>query len=93
MRVYTFLKRASATASEHATEDQASDHSHLLHPHRREFELNVSEDPPTSDQLRSIIQYLGVQNVSKVVQGANSEAEAIEKLKQNRENFQRPVVC
>jgi arsenate reductase-like glutaredoxin family protein len=93
LRVYTILKQASATASEHATEDQASDHSHQTHPRRREFELNVTEDPPTPEQLKNILQYVGAHSISNIISGAKNEADAIRKLKQNSDNFQSPVVC
>ena len=92
MRVHTLLKQVSATASEHATEDQASDHSAQTHPKRQEFELDVTEDPPTSDQLKSILEYVGAQNAGTIIKGARDEADAMRKLKQSSENFQGPVV-
>lgn len=91
-RVHTILKTASATASSTATEDQASDHSHQTHPQREEFELDVTEEPPTEDQLKSILEYVGTSEISKLVKGAKTELEAVKKLKENGENFQRPVV-
>lgn len=93
MRVNTLLKQASANASEHATEDQASDHTAQTHPKRQEFELEVSEDPPTPDQLKSILEYVGGPKISTIIKGARDEADAMKKLKENSENFQRPVVC
>lgn len=92
MRVQTLLKQGSATASEHATEDQASDHSSQSTPRREPFELNITEDPPTPDQLKSILEYVGAQRASTIVKGAKDEADAMRKLKENAENFQRPVV-
>jgi len=93
LRVYTLLKKASAIASEHATEDQASDHSHLTLARREEFELYITEDPPTAEQLKSILEYIGPQRASTIVMGAKNKADAINKLKENTENFQKPVVC
>jgi hypothetical protein len=93
MRVNTLLKQASANATEYATEDQASDHSPQTQPRREEFELHVTEDPPTEDQLKSILEYIGAQKASTIIKGARDEADAIKKLKQSGENFQRPVVC
>jgi hypothetical protein len=90
--VYTLLKQASAIASEHATEDQASDHSHQTLVCREEFELNITEDPPTPDQLKSILEYIGTQRASTIVKGAKNKADAMKKLKENAENFQKPVV-
>jgi hypothetical protein len=92
LRVYTLLKQASANASEHATEDQASDHSHQTLARREEFELNITEDPPTSEQLKRILEYIGAQRASTVVKSAKNKVDAMKKLKENAENFQKPVV-
>ena len=93
MRVNSLLKQASANASEHATEDQASDHSAQSKPNRAEFELEVTEEPPTQDQLKSILEYVGAQKASTIIKGARDEADAMRKLKENSESFQTPVVC
>ena len=93
LRVNSLLKQISANASEHATEDQASDHSHQTNPRRQEFELDVTEEPPTEDQLKNILEYMGPQNAGSIIKGAKTEADAMKLLKQNGENFQRPVVC
>lgn len=92
MRVATLLKQASANASESATEDQASDHSAQTHPARAEFELNITEDPPTSDQVQTILEYVGRPNIGSIIKGASSNDEALRLFKQNAESFQRPVV-
>src|ERR1700712_6105261 len=93
VRVQTLLKQASANASEHATEDQASDHSEQSHPHRAEFELEVTEEAPTEDQLKSILEYIGIQKAGSVIRGAKDEADAMRKLKQSGDNVERPIVC
>lgn len=93
LRVNTLLKQASANASEHATEDQASDHTAQTHPRRQEFDLEVTEEPPTQDQLKSILEYVGGPKISTIIKGARDEADALKRLKENSENFQRPVVC
>lgn len=81
----------SANVSEAATEDQASDHSPQTYPHQRaEFDLDVTEKPPTQDQLRTIIDYVG--NPGNVVSGAGSVEEAMRKFRQDAESFKRPVV-
>jgi hypothetical protein len=92
MRVHNILKQASATATEYATEDQASDHSSQTKADRQPFELNITEDPPTPDQLKSILQYVGAQKASTIIKGARDEADAMRKLKENAESFQRPIV-
>ncbi|KAJ4416042.1 hypothetical protein N0V82_006965 [Gnomoniopsis sp. IMI 355080] len=90
-RVATLLKQASANASEHATEDQASDHSSQTPAHRPEFELNITEDPPTTDQVQTILEYVGKGGISSIIKGASSQDEALKLFKQSVDNFQRPV--
>ncbi|KAL8732408.1 MAG: hypothetical protein Q9166_002808 [cf. Caloplaca sp. 2 TL-2023] len=94
IRAQTLLKQISAHASESATEDQATDHTEQNKLQRTEFELNVTEDPPTGDQLRTILEYVGsgAGRAGKIVEGATGEADALAKLKENPENFKRPVV-
>ncbi|KAF2839849.1 hypothetical protein M501DRAFT_1003325 [Patellaria atrata CBS 101060] len=92
IRVHTILKQAAATAAAHSTEDQASSHESQSKAERVEFDLDVVEQPPTSDQLKSILEYLGSGSAGKVVKGASDEGDALKKLKQNGDAFQRPVV-
>jgi arsenate reductase-like glutaredoxin family protein len=81
-RVLTLLKQANAQAAAHATEDQASSHEAQNKLERVEFELDVTEAPPTGDQLKNIIDYLGGPSaVSKVISGAQDEADAVRRLK------------
>ncbi|KAI0119765.1 DUF1687-domain-containing protein [Daldinia grandis] len=93
-RAATLLKQVSANATETATEDQASDHTHQTHPKRsrQEFELNITEEPPTADQLKTILEYVGKNNISSIVQGASTENDALKKFRENNENFKRPVI-
>ncbi|TPX10744.1 uncharacterized protein E0L32_008313 [Thyridium curvatum] len=93
IRVANLLKQASAAAAETATEDQASDHTaQTKAAQRQEFELNITEDPPTADQLQTILEYVGPSRIASVVKGANSQKEALRKFKESADNFQRPVV-
>ncbi|KAH0553147.1 hypothetical protein GP486_006667 [Trichoglossum hirsutum] len=82
--------KASANAAEASTKGQASDPS--AQTGRQEFELNVTEEPPTGDQLRSILEYVGTRRLGEIVRGARDEADAMRKLQQNSENFQRPLI-
>lgn len=91
-RVLTLLKQASAQASKTATEDQASDITHQNKIQRSEFELNITEEPPTSDQLRSILEYVGQSRAKDIVEGARNEADAIKILVQDPSKFRAPVV-
>lgn len=92
MRALALLKQISAQASETATEDQAAGHSKQNQLQRSEFELNVSEDVPTGDQLRSIFEYIGDNNAKGMVKGASSVSDAIRLLKEDGRRFVAPVV-
>ncbi|KAI9863124.1 MAG: hypothetical protein M1813_003944 [Trichoglossum hirsutum] len=89
VRVLNLLKQASSNAAEAGTRDQASDSS--TQTGGQEFELNVTEEPPTGDQLRSILEYVGTRRLGEIVRGAKDEADAMRKLQQNSENFQMPL--
>lgn len=92
IRVLNILKQASAQASETATEDQASDHSHQNKLQRTAFKLDVTENPPTSDQLRTILEYVGGTRAKEVVDGARNEIDAMRSLGQDPSRFKAPVV-
>lgn len=89
VRVATALKQASANATAAATEDQASNDPIK---HRAEFDLNITEDPPTSDQIQTILGYVGQSGIPNIIKGARTENEAMRKFKESVDNFQRPVV-
>lgn len=91
LRVLTLLKQVSAHASETATEDQAADHTHQNKLQRTEFELNITEDPPTTDQIRTILEYMGAHNAGRLVEGAKDMGDAIKKLGENPKRFKPPV--
>ncbi|RHZ55771.1 hypothetical protein CDV55_100105 [Aspergillus turcosus] len=89
---YNILKQASATASETATEDQASDYPEHARRQRGEFQLEVTTAPPTPDQLRNILDYVGSGvKPSDLVQGAKDAKEALELFKKDEGRFVRPV--
>ena len=92
VRVANLLKQVSANATSGATLDQASDHSAQTTPIRDQFELNITEDPPTDDQVKTILEYVGTSGISNVIKGANTEKDALRKFKESKENFIRPVV-
>ncbi|ORY18686.1 thioredoxin-like protein [Clohesyomyces aquaticus] len=94
-RVLTLLKQTHAQAAAHATEDQASSHGTQDKLERTDFELDVTEAPPTGDQLKNILEYLGGSTsdaAAKLVRDARGESDALRKLEQNGDAFQRPVV-
>ncbi|EPS28494.1 hypothetical protein POX_f07578 [Penicillium oxalicum] len=104
-RVLNILKQASIAASETATEDQASDHTAHAKQQRGEFELEVTTAPPTTDQLRSILDYISPVSggagaapegkasygVGELIKGARDAEDAIKRYKEDQERFVRPV--
>ncbi|KAL5339610.1 thioredoxin-like protein [Aspergillus crustosus] len=70
---------------------------------RGEFQLEITTGPPTTDQLRNIIEYIsGPDNgaskpggqsygVSEIVSGARDAEDAIKKFKEDSGRFVRPV--
>lgn len=52
---------------------------------------DVQEAAPTSDQLTSILEYLGPAQAGNVIADATSTADAIKKFKANDKSFQAPV--
>jgi hypothetical protein len=92
-RVLTLVKQANAQTVSHATEDQASSHEDHNKAQRNEFELEVTEEPPTGDQLKSILEYLGGPSAAgKIISGASDETDALRRLKADGNTFQRPLV-
>lgn len=99
----TILKQASTIASETATEDQASDYTNHAKKQQAEFQLEVSEQPPTSDQLRSILDYVAANGnggakkktyvPGEIVKGARDAEDALKRFKEDSERFVRPIVC
>ena len=53
--------------------------------------LDIQEGTPTSDQLTSILEYLGPSKAGSVIEGATGTTDALRKFKQNENSFQRPV--
>ncbi|THW63913.1 hypothetical protein D6D20_03247 [Aureobasidium pullulans] len=92
IRVHTLLKQTAAAAQTTATQDQASSHPQQSKIERTNFELDVQEGAPTSDQLTNIFEYLGQDKIGNVIEGASSLTEALRKLKESGSAFQRPLV-
>lgn len=53
--------------------------------------VDVQEGPPTSDQLNSILEYLGPSKAGSVVKDATGSSDALRKFNANQSLFQRPV--
>ncbi|KAG9665672.1 hypothetical protein KCU95_g18429, partial [Aureobasidium melanogenum] len=92
IRVHTLLKQTAGAAQSTATIDQASSHPQQSKVERTDFELDVQEGIPTNDQLTNIFEYLGQDKIGSVVEGASSPTEALRKLKEDGNLFQRPLV-
>ncbi|KAJ2977257.1 hypothetical protein NQ176_g4474 [Zarea fungicola] len=91
VRVANIVKQISANAQAGATIDQASDHSSQTKPGRAPFELNITEDPPTTDQIQTILGYVGTGGIAKIIKGARDEKDALKRFKESKENFLRPL--
>ncbi|KEZ43043.1 hypothetical protein SAPIO_CDS5120 [Scedosporium apiospermum] len=87
-RIVNLLKTASANASQAANEATNSTPAKAREP----FELNITEEPPTEDQVKTILEYIGPAEIPHVVKGANNVTEALKRFKQDRNSFQRPLV-
>jgi hypothetical protein len=95
VRAAAVLRQASANATASATEDQAADHTAQNDEAKglESFELDISEDLPNEDQLRTILDYAGEGNAGIVVSGASSVSDALKKYKRDEQSFRRPLVC
>ncbi|KAM0245784.1 hypothetical protein ACHAQJ_010449 [Trichoderma viride] len=83
VRVSNLLKQASTSAQTSATQDAKA--------RRDPFELNITEDAPTLDQVQTILDYVGQSGASQVVKGAKDDKDALRKFKENKENLLRPL--
>lgn len=59
---------------------------------RDPFELNITEEPPTVEQVQTILGYVDKKSISKVINGARDEKDALKKFRESKESFLRPVV-
>ena len=53
---------------------------------------DVQEAAPTSDQLNSILEYLGPSKAGTVIKDATGSSDALRRFKTNEGSFQRPLV-
>lgn len=94
MRAANILKKASAAASEASVADtQQSSSSAGPSVEREDFQLDITDELPTNDQLQTILEYTGKGKIGSVIKGATNLNEAFKKYRENVESFQRPVVC
>ncbi|KAK3990307.1 thioredoxin-like protein [Cladorrhinum sp. PSN332] len=76
-KIANLLKQASVAAAESAS--------------KPEFELDISEGNPTTDQISTILGYVGDRGASSVIKNATTANDALEKFKENVSYFQRPL--
>ena len=53
---------------------------------------DVQEAAPTSDQLSSILEYIGPSKAATIVKDATGGSDALRRFKDNESLFQRPIV-
>jgi hypothetical protein len=51
-----------------------------------------TEDPPTVDQVKTILEYVGKGGISSIIKGATDEKNALKKFHENPDTLLRPVV-
>lgn len=86
------MKQHRANAQNPATEDQASDKAVPPPTQRADYDLDIQEETPTGDQLKSILEYAGPGKAGTIVQGARDPTDAMEKIKRDGGLFNRPLV-
>ncbi|KOS20866.1 putative redox protein [Escovopsis weberi] len=84
VRVANLLKQVSTGAQADAISDKGA-------IQREPFELNVTEDAPTPEQVETILQYVGKNGVSSIIKGARDEKDAMRKFKESKENLLKPI--
>lgn len=83
IRIATLLKQAAGSGA--AVSDKAP-------AKKSDFELNITEEAPTTEQLRTILDYVGKTGVSSIILNAHNETEALKKFKESTDNLNRPLV-
>ncbi|RCI08743.1 hypothetical protein L249_4727 [Ophiocordyceps polyrhachis-furcata BCC 54312] len=82
-RVAELLKRTSIQAQTAAAENKASE--------REPFELDITEEPPTSGQVETILEYAGPRGIPRVIRDARDQKDAMQRFKESKDNFLRPI--
>jgi arsenate reductase-like glutaredoxin family protein len=91
-RAAALLKEASTAVSAKAGGEPSTIGGKPVSTSRPEFDVEITEKPPTNDQLSTILSYIQPTMISQIVKGATSESEALKKFNDDARNFQRPVV-
>ncbi|KAI1007841.1 hypothetical protein K3495_g388 [Podosphaera aphanis] len=88
-KALNILKQACTKSSAVASKNPNCDSLPLQ---RDEFQLEVTEELPTQDQLRSILEYAGPSKLNSIVKEAQNKEDALQALRANRLNFQKPII-
>lgn len=88
LKVANLLKQISAASANISAADQPAGQA----PIRDEFELQITEDAPTADQLETIFDYVGAPGIPQVIQGASNRKDAVALFKKNANAFKRPLI-
>ncbi|KAK1781027.1 hypothetical protein QBC45DRAFT_406455 [Copromyces sp. CBS 386.78] len=83
IRIATLLKQAAGSGAAVAQNAPAD---------KFDFELNITEEAPTTEQLKTILDYVGKAGISSIISDAQDETEALKKFKDNTDNLKRPIV-
>ncbi|POS86658.1 hypothetical protein EPUL_002287 [Erysiphe pulchra] len=91
--VFNILKKASENASVASSGISSSSDSSSF-KRRDPFQLEITEELPTRDQLKCILEYVredpGIESV--MINGAKDENDAWKKMIANSDNFRRPLI-
>ncbi|RDA91183.1 hypothetical protein CP533_4810 [Ophiocordyceps camponoti-saundersi (nom. inval.)] len=82
-RVAELLKKTSIQVQTAAAENKTSE--------REPFELDITEELPTSGQVETILEYAGQRGIPRVIQNARDVKDALQRFKESKDNFLRPV--
>lgn len=83
IRIATLLKQAAGSGA--AVSDNAP-------AKKSDFELNITEEAPTTEQLTTILDYVGKAGIPSIISNAQNQEEALKKFKQNADSLNRPIV-
>ncbi|RDA84565.1 hypothetical protein CP532_1123 [Ophiocordyceps camponoti-leonardi (nom. inval.)] len=82
-RVADLLKKTSIQLQTAAAENKPSE--------REPFELDVTEELPTSGQVETILEYAGPRGIPRVIRDARDQKDALQRFKESKDNFLRPI--
>lgn len=82
-RMLALLQRAST---------KAGDPAQRVNLKRGDWELEVTENHPTPDQVRSMLEYIGAKRAGEIVNGAKDGSDAMQRFEDKPSDFVWPMV-